>query len=214
MKRSNRPAIGVAALMLIFIAGFILYSPVLAHSTLKGSQIAFHDAMRKLWEDHITWTRLYIISAAEDLPDKDLTAARLLQNQVDIGNAIKPFYGDAAGAQLTALLTDHILIAVEVIDAAKAGDTDAFNAALEKWYENGDDIAAFLHAANPRNWPLDEMEMMMKSHLDLTLEEAAARLNGDYAADIAAYDKVHVDILHMADMLSDGIIHQFPRSFK
>ena len=214
MKRSNRPAIGVAALMLIFIAGFILYSPVLAHSTLKGSQIAFHDAMRKLWEDHITWTRLYIISAAEDLPDKDLTAARLLQNQVDIGNAIKPFYGDAAGAQLTALLTDHILIAVEVIDAAKAGDTDAFNAALEKWYENGDDIAAFLHAANPRNWPLDEMEMMMKSHLDLTLEEAAARLNGDYAADIAAYDKVHVDILHMADMLSDGIIHQFPRMFK
>lgn len=214
MKRSNRPAIGVAALMLIFIAGFILYSPVLAHSTLKGSQIAFHDAMRKLWEDHITWTRLYIISAAEDLPDKDLTAARLLQNQVDIGNAIKPFYGDAAGAQLTALLTDHILIAVEVIDAAKAGDTDAFNAALEKWYENGDDIAAFLHAANPRNWPLDEMEMMMKSHLDLTLEEAAARLNGDYAADIVAYDKVHVDILHMADMLSDGIIHQFPRMFK
>ena len=214
MKRSNRPAIGVAALMLIFIAGFILYSPVLAHSTLKGSQIAFHDAMRKLWEDHITWTRLYIISAAEDLPDKDLTAARLLQNQVDIGNAIKPFYGDAAGDQLTALLTDHILIAVEVIDAAKAGDTDAFNAALEKWYENGDDIAAFLHAANPRNWPLDEMEMMMKSHLDLTLEEAAARLNGDYAADIVAYDKVHVDILHMADMLSDGIIHQFPRMFK
>ncbi|HEY1407609.1 MAG TPA: hypothetical protein VF434_01635 [Promineifilum sp.] len=214
MKRSNRPAIGVAALMLIFIAGFILYSPVLAHSTLKGSQIAFHDAMRKLWEDHITWTRLYIISAAEDLPDKDLTAARLLQNQVDIGNAIKPFYGDAAGAQLTALLTDHILIAVEVIDAAKAGDTDAFNAALEKWYENGDDIAAFLHAANPRNWPLDEMEMMMKSHLDLTLEEAAARLSGDYAADIAAYDRVHVDILHMADMLSDGIIHQFPRMFK
>lgn len=214
MKRSNRPAIGVAALMLIFIAGFILYSPVLAHSTLKGSQIAFHDAMRKLWEDHITWTRLYIISAAEDLPDKDLTAARLLQNQVDIGNAIKPFYGDVAGDQLTALLTDHILIAVEVIDAAKAGDTDAFNAALEKWYENGDDIAAFLHAANPRNWPLDEMEMMMKSHLDLTLEEAAARLSGDYAADIAAYDRVHVDILHMADMLSDGIIHQFPRMFK
>jgi hypothetical protein len=175
--------------------------------------LAFHDDMRKLWEDHITWTRLYIVSAAADLPDKDLTAQRLLQNQVDLGNAIKPFYGEAAGDQLTALLTDHILIAVEVIDAAKNGDTAAFEDALARWYANGNDIAAFLNAANPQEWELKEMQMMMKSHLDLTLEEAAARLNGDFAADIAAYDKVHLDILHMADMLSEGIIKQFPDKF-
>jgi hypothetical protein len=58
------------------------------------------------------------------------------------------------------------------------------------------------------------MQMMMKSHLDLTLKEAAARLNGDYAADIAAYEEVHQDILHMADMLSEGIIKQFPEKFE
>jgi hypothetical protein len=198
----------------ILVAGFMAYSPVLAHNKLKNNQIAFHDAMRKLWEDHITWTRLYIISAAEDLPDQALTAGRLLQNQTDIGDAIKPFYGEEAGDQLTALLRDHILIAAEVIDAAKAGDTAAFDAALAPWYDNADDIAAFLSAANPDHWPLAEMQAMMKSHLDLTLEEAAARLGGDYAADIAAYDKVHADILHMADMLSDGILHQFPKAFK
>src|SRR6476469_8448346 len=85
-------------------------------------EAALHDDMRKLWEDHITWTRLFIVSAVADLPDKDATTQRLLQNQVDIGNAIKPFYGDAAGDKLTALLKEHILGAAALLTAAKAGD--------------------------------------------------------------------------------------------
>ena len=214
MRQINRYTLGFLTGLFILVAAFLANSSVLAHDKLKGDQIAFHDAMRQLWEDHITWTRLYIISAAEGLPDQTLTAQRLLQNQTDIGNAIKPFYGDAAGEQLTALLKDHILIAADVITAAKSGDTDAFDDARTRWYANADEIAAFLNTANPKSWPLDEMQAMMKSHLDLTLEEAAARLGGDYAADIAAYDKVHADILHMADMLSEGIMHQFPKDFK
>lgn len=213
MKTLAKIMIGTAAALFLLFAAFLLSTPAAARQQPTLRMLAFHDDMRKLWEDHITWTRLYIVSAAADLPDKDLTAQRLLQNQVDLGNAIKPFYGEAAGDQLTALLTDHILIAVEVIDAAKSGDTAAFEDALARWYANGNDIAAFLNAANPEEWGLREMQMMMKSHLDLTLEEAAARLNGDFAADIAAYDKVHLDILHMADTLSEGIINQFPDKF-
>ncbi len=177
-------------------------------------QLAFHDAMRKLWEDHVTWTRLFIVSAVADLPDTGPTAQRLLQNQSDIGEAIKPFYGDAAGEQLTTLLRDHILIAADLVSAAKAGDTAAFEDAQARWYANADEIAAFLHSANPESWPLDEMKAMMREHLDLTLEEAGARLNGDWAADIAAYDQIHGQILEMADMLSAGIIRQFPKAFK
>jgi hypothetical protein len=172
--------------------------------------------MRRLWEDHIVWTRQYIVSAATltgDLPDIGPTATRLFANQTDIGNAIAPFYGDAAGAALTALLNDHIAIAADAITQAKAGDSVALEAALDRWYANGDDIASFLAAANPDNWPFDAMSGHMRGHLDLTLAEAVARLNGDYAADIAAYDQVHDQILHMADMLSAGIIDQFPRRF-
>jgi hypothetical protein len=214
MKLTRRYVFQSGIALLIFALGLLVYLPASAHAKAPSSQVVFHDAMRKLWEDHITWTRLYIISAAHGLPDQDLTAGRLLQNQDDIGNAIKPFYGEAAGAQLTALLRDHILIAAELIDAAKQGNNAAFADANTRWYANADAIAEFLHAANPTQWPLDEMKMMMKSHLDLTLKEASARLHGDYAADIAAYDEVHVEILQMADMLSDGIITQFPKSFK
>lgn len=213
--RNNVKYLFTAIVVVLLVAvGLFSVNQVSAHQKSTTSQVAFHDAMRKLWEDHITWTRLYIVSAAADLPDKSATAGRLLQNQVDIGNAIKPFYGDAAGDQLTALLNDHILIAAALIDAAKAGDSTAFAEANTRWYANADEIAVFLNSANPENWPLDEMKAMMKMHLDVTLQEAAARLNGDFAGDIAAYDQVHEDILKMADMLSDGIINQFPKMFK
>jgi len=176
----------------------------------QGSGTALHNAMRKLWEDHITWTRLFIVSDVAGLPDRGPTVARLLANQEDIGAAIKPYYGEAAGDQLTGLLNRHILTAADLLAAAKAGNTAGTEAASTRWYANADSIAAFLNGANPQNWPLGHMRQMMKDHLDLTLEEAVARLQGDYQADIAAYDKVHEEILLMADMLTEGIIAQFP----
>ena len=175
---------------------------------------AFHDAMRKLWEDHVTWTRLYIVSFAAGLPDTQPAAERLLRNQADIGNAIKPFYGDAAGDGLTALLRPHILIAADLLKAAKAGDTAGVQAASTRWSANADEIADFLHKANPTNWPQAALRAEMRHHLDLTLQEAQARLRGDWAADIAAYDTVHEHILGMADVLSNGIVRQFPRKFR
>jgi hypothetical protein len=175
---------------------------------------AFQRDMRKLWEDHITWTRLYIVSALADLPDKDVTANRLLRNQSDIGNAIKSFYGDAAGDKLTALLKDHILIAADLIAGVKAGDTSQSNRASARWDANADEIAGFLSGANPKHWSLSEMKSMMHEHLSATTAEVVARLTKDWEGDIRAYDNVHNQILGMADMLSSGMINQFPARFK
>jgi len=177
-------------------------------------QVAFHDDMRKLWEDHITWTRLAIVTFADGSAGFDATAGRLLQNQTDIGNAIKRFYGEAAGNQLTALLREHILIAVEILQAAKAGDTPAFEAARARWYVNANQIADFLSSANPRFLPRSEMRVAMKAHLDQTLAEAAHELAGDYAASVADYEVVHEHILMMADLLSSSIMRQFPWLFR
>ncbi len=180
----------------------------------KLSAVTFHDDMRKLWEDHITWTRAVIVTfAAGPLPEFGATVTRLLQNQVDIGNAIKPFYGDAAGNQLTALLHDHIILAAQILQAAKAGNNTALNTSLTAWYANANDIAAFLHNANPTNWSLATLQTMMKAHLDHTLAEAVFQLQGNFTVSIATYEQVHLQILGMADMLSLGIIHQFPNMF-
>jgi hypothetical protein len=179
----------------------------------KASQTEFDKAMRKLWEDHVTWTRLYIVSAEDNLPDKAATTQRLLQNQSDIGNAVAGFYGDAAGAKLTALLKDHILGAAALIEAAKSGDKAKVSDASAKWYANADEIAAFLSGANPQNWPLADMKSGMKMHLDLTLQEATDHMQGHYDADVQDYDKIHNHILGLSDLLRSGIEEQFPGKF-
>jgi hypothetical protein len=181
---------------------------------LSAQRLALHDEMRRLWEDHITWTRLFIVSASADLPDLQATTERLLRNQKDIGDAIKPFYGRAAGERLTALLREHITTAADLVLAAKAGDQAAVERNSSAWYRNANEIADFLHEANPRNWPRGEMRSMMRKHLDLTLKEAVAHLQGDHRTDIRSYDRVHRQILTMADMLSDGIAAQFPMRFR
>ena len=181
-----------------------------ASGDMMKSSPDLRSDMRKLWEDHVTWTRLFIVSALGELPDKTATTNRLLKNQVDIGNAIKPFYGNQAGDKLAALLKDHILIAADIVADAKTGDTTKLGTDKARWVANADEIAGFLSAANPKFWPAADMKKMMREHLDATTAQLMARINKEWAADVAAYEKVHALILHMADMLTDGIAKQFP----
>ena len=205
--------------MVIFLIAAVLsisVSPVKAKSISRVLSISSADdlkmGMRKLWEDHITYTRNYIISALAGLPDADKIAERLLKNQDDIGDAIKPYYGDDAGKQLSALLRDHILIAADIVNAAKSGDNNAVDAGQKKWHDNGNQIAEFLSGANP-NWDKKELSDMLDKHLELTTAEVVARLKKDWDADIKAYDEGHEHMLMFSDMLSVGIIKQFPDKF-
>ncbi|HWS53254.1 MAG TPA: hypothetical protein VN228_03980 [Pyrinomonadaceae bacterium] len=216
MKRLGTACLSLALLLSLALPAFAAGHGPAAPAPHAGlaKQFAFREAMRKLWEEHVVWTRQFVVSAVSDLPDKAAATERLLRNQSDIGDAIKPFYGDAAGQKLSALLRDHIVIAAELVAAAKAGDKAKSEEAGRRWNANADEIAAFLSAANPKAWPAAEMKKMMREHLDLTTVEVVARLRGDWAADVAAYENIHTQILHMADMLSAGIISQFPQKFE
>ena len=205
--------IAAALLGLVF-----LVQPAAAHkqaATTTSSADAgdLKTAMRKLWEEHVTWTRNYIVSALAGLDDASAVAERLLKNQDDIGAAIIPYYGEAAGKKLAQLLRDHILIAADVVAAAKAGNGEQLASAQQKWQLNGDEIAAFLSGANP-HWGKEETRSMLRQHLTFTTNEVVARLKKDWAADIKAYDDGHVHMLMFADTLADGIARQFPAKFK
>jgi hypothetical protein len=189
---------------------------VIAHApaTETRKAVALRTDMRQLWEDHIVWTRLAIISLTTGSPDTEATVGRLLKNQTDIGNAVKPFYGKAAGNTLTAELRQHIFIAADLIAAAKAGDQAKLAEEQARWAKNADDIAAVLNSVNRRFFKLAVLKAEMRMHLKLTTEEAVARLQGNWAADVAAYDKIHRHILHMSDYLSEGLVKQFPKRFR
>ena len=216
MKRQFGSAVLIALCLSLIVSPIMqrISSASLRDDREVLKQTALHDAMHKLWEDHITWTRVFIISAAADLPDKATVTNRLLQNQVDIGNAIKPYYGEDAGNKLTTLLKEHITTAADVVAAAKANDQAKLADANKRWLANADQIADFLSTANPKSWPQAEMRSMMHEHLNLTTQEAVARLHADWTGDVKAYDAVHQQILKMADELTMGIVNQFPDKFK
>jgi len=178
-----------------------------------AARVTFHDQMRKLWEDHVTWTRLAIVTFADGSPSLAATEGRLLQNQADIGAAIAPFYGAAAGQELTTLLHAHITEAVSLLVDVRTNNAAQFAIDKAAWYDNANQIADFLSAANPRFWPDDVMRAFMKEHLDQTLAEAADELSGHYLASINDYEAIHLHILALADLLSSGIMSQFPNRF-
>lgn len=185
-----------------------------SHGTVAApnASLELKLAMRELWSDHVVWTRQYIVAAVDAHPSAQAASVRLLKNQEDIGKAVVPYYGDAAGAKLTDLLKQHILIAVDLVTAAKAGDNAKQTAADSKWTANAADIAKFLSDANA-NWPRQTLIDMLNEHLARTKQEAVARLQSKWDEDVATFDKIYAQAMMMADALSDGIVKQFPTKF-
>ena len=207
---------GLAASVVI-VVGIIagLGSPLSAAPDQEPRRISptsFKLDMRRVWSDHVIWTRAYIVAATSGGADHQAAAARLMRNQDDIGSAMAEFYGKSMGGRLTVLLRRHISIAVDFIRIAKAGDRNAQEQTDDLWQQNAMDIAELLSLANP-NWPLATMMDMMKRHLATTTAEIAARLNKTWDDDVRTFDAVHDHILLMSDVLADGIIRQFPDRF-
>jgi hypothetical protein len=231
MELSSRRGVRVAATggaVSLAVATALLVGPAGSsdaardHQSLEGSatprsmvasRLALHDHMRKLWEAHITWTRLAIVTFADGSAGFDATAARLLRNQQNIGAQFAVYYGTHTGNRLASLLHDHITIAVEILQAAKAGDQAGVADATKRWYANARAIADFISSLDRHVWPRAAMRSMMKTHLDQTLAEAVDELTGHYHRGIREYAAIERHILDMADTLSSGIVQQFPRRF-
>jgi hypothetical protein len=183
---------------------------VSAHDT--NDQTALRVAMRSLWAQHMEWTYATVVAFAGDSPALQTTLTRLLRNQTDIGDAITPYYGTDAGKTLTDLLRTHIQEAVPVLTAAKAGDQAGLTTAVDAWYANAQNIADFLASANP-HWKKREMRQMMAEHITQTIAYASDVLGGNYASAIDKYDQAEAHMLEMADMLTAGLVKQFPDKF-
>lgn len=202
----------MSKLLRYLTAAFVILLTV-PNITYARTRQSFHDDMRRLWSDHVAYTRLFIVSAVAGTPDNQATLQRLLQNQTDIGNAVAGVYGKDAGDKLTALLKDHIVIAGSIVTAAKAGDNAKVASENQRWKDNANEIATFLNGANPKNWPAATLRSALSMHLEQTLNEATHQLKGDYAASLKDYDEAMDHMLMVADILSSGIAKQFPSKF-
>jgi hypothetical protein len=180
-----------------------------APNAIRKAQADLNNHLRMLWEQHVFWTRLTILSIVFNLPDVDFVTNRLLRNPKDFKAALKLFYGDRIASRFADLFTSHLVIAAELVRAAKAGDNAAAADAEKRWYANADEIAAFLAGINPY-WSERDWKAMLHKHLAMTKSEAVDMLTGKYAESISVFDQIEKQALEMADVMTNGIVRQFP----
>lgn len=186
----------------------IMYTPI----GISRGELILSNHMRLLWEQHVFWTRMFILSVAFGLPDTEMVTRRLLRNPKDFEAALAPFYGVEIASTFEELFTQHLTIAAELVNAAKAGDSAVADDAEKRWYENADQIAAFLASINPY-WSEEEWKNMLYSHLTMTKEEAVFILTQKFEDSITIFDNIELEALAMADMMTQGIVEQFPEYF-
>ncbi|MDF2947943.1 MAG: glycosyltransferase [Bacillales bacterium] len=179
---------------------------------LTQSVVQLKEDFRKVWIEHALWTRNYLYSSILELENKEPTLARLLENQEDIGEVIKPYYGEAASKRLTELLKEHIVVGGKVINALKTGNQAEFEKHNKSWYRNADDIAQFLSSANP-NWNRSDLQKMLHMHLEDVTTNTKFILNKDWSKDIKAFDHGELHLILIADTFTEGILKQFPEKF-
>lgn len=179
---------------------------------ISQAEVDYRNDMRSLWEEHVAWTRMAIISLTFNLPDLEFVLTRLLQNATDMGNMIRRLYGDEAATGYGNLIKEHLLFAADLVKAALAGDQQAAMAAEKKWYQNADEIAKFLSSGNPF-LSEEAVRNMFYEHLALTKQEAVYMINKEYQKDIEVYDKIEKQAREMADMISDAMVLLYPDMF-
>lgn len=167
------------------------------------------DYFRMLWGQHVVWTRMVILGIIYDLPELEFSTARLLRNATDFANALRPFYGDEVAQNFENLFRQHITIAAELVQAAKAGDSNQVDAIWQRWVDNANQIASFLGEINPY-WSTEDWSAMLMEHLELLGENVMLLLEENYQASIDAFDDIESQAMEMADMMAEGIAAQFP----
>src|SRR3989442_12857001 len=103
---------------------------------MNQTTLSLKTNMRKLWADPAIWTRQYAVSALDEAPDMVAAKERLLKTPDSIGNSIVPYYGEGTGRKLAELLRKHVLLGVDLIDFAKAGDQNDFETKVIKLTAN------------------------------------------------------------------------------
>ncbi|MEA4897241.1 MAG: acetylglutamate kinase [Christensenellaceae bacterium] len=182
--------------------------PVCAEGGLTREQLRVSNLNRRLWSEHVLWTRFFIVSTVFSLPDLPFVTQRLLQNPRDFADELRPLYGEQVAARFGELLTGHLLIAAQLVNAAKAGDAAEVARQRALWYANAEEIARFLAGINPF-WSERIWRELLFDHLRMTEDEATQMLTGQYERSIQEFDAIQAEALEMADVMTCGIVEQF-----
>lgn len=189
-----------------------LYRQIVDTSYDIDKILNLNNELRRLWQEHILWTRFTVLALINNTSDLELVTKRLLQNPSDFEKLLSDFYDISTSREFERLLREHLTIATDVVKAAASKNTDEFNRLNEMWHKNADEIAALMNKMNPY-WEYEMVRNMMYDHLNLLLSEITAIINGDIQSSIDFYNATEMQAYAMADVFRDGIISQFNDRF-
>ncbi len=161
--------------------------------------------LKKLWSDNIIWTRFFIISAISGIGDLQIITKRLVKNPTDFANVLKKYYGEENAKRFEALMMDHLLIGIKLINTAKSGNINSIKGMRTQWYKNADEIAELLASINS-NWSSSEWQKMLYENLKLTEDQVIKRFGRQYNEDILSFEKIDSLSIKMAEIMAEGIM--------
>jgi hypothetical protein len=182
-------------------------------TTAPSIPIPLKETMRILFLRHAEFTAARVMhSLVDKQPDIQVALAHLLENQEDIGVALKPSIGDKKADTLIALLKEHIQLAGVVISEAVLNhDNQVLNpdtVLKEKiiaLFAQGDRIATFLCALNPEKLPLDITKKMFLNHNQFVVDMTVARLQQNYEQEMRLYYPYQTEILVLSDSIVNAV---------
>ena len=180
---------------------------------INKKELKFIKEILLLWAQHSEWTLMAITTIVYGNPNLDAVLNRLLRNPEDFGKALEPFYGDTIASRFTNLLTEHLVLAGDLVNALKAGDTDMADEIRRRWYNNADEISRLLGLINPY-WSRRKWRDMFFKHLKLAEKIATTLLDNRYEEYILVYDLFEAEVMMMAEMMYEGMLKQFCCEFR
>ena len=174
-------------------------------SEREDSILRLNEDMRLAWLNHVYWTRMYLMSAVADNADQQAVEERLLETADEITDVFARYLPIATTRQLRNLLTEHIEIAGQIIQALKAKNMSDYDALVKEWYRNANQMAALFANYNPY-FESRETRNMLLNHLDLTREEIEHQVNGEYEQSIDVFRDVEQQALAMAVYFARGLL--------
>jgi hypothetical protein len=165
---------------------------------IPAEKVNLKEAVRKLFTDHAVYTAFVMKSIVAGSGDLQVFVTRLLRNQKDIGDNLKPIIGEENGNRLTELLTEHIKLAAKVISNASKKDQN-LQSSIDALFANSDEVAQFLTSLNPAKLPYAATQNMFHAHNQYVIDMTVSRLAGRYEDEQRLYDSYYNEILEMAD---------------
>ena len=163
--------------------------------------------LKKIWSDNVMWTRFFIISAISGIGDLQIITKKLIKTPTEFSNVLKNYFAEESSKKFEALMMDHLLIGIKLINTAKSGNISAIKGMRTQWYKNADEIAELMSSMNS-NWNYNEWQKMLRENLKLTEDQVIKRFSRQYNDDILSFEKMSSLSIKMAEIMATGIIKQ------